>query len=87
MKTADFKNLLQGVREAGVYLRGDKRAAVNIDSISAKKKTTWSAYARARRASLKALFPDGPVLIAKQTRTLDCLLTAASHADPNKFRH
>lgn len=31
MKDADFKNLLQGVREAGAYLRGNKSLAARID--------------------------------------------------------
>ena len=33
MKDADFKNLLQGIREAGAYLRGNKKAATRIDRI------------------------------------------------------
>lgn len=33
MKDADFQNLLQGVREAGSYLRGNKKATARIDHI------------------------------------------------------
>ena len=33
MKDADFKNLLQGIREAGSYLRGNKKAAARVDRI------------------------------------------------------
>ena len=86
MKDADFKNLIQGVREAGSFLRGNKRAAARVDSMVVKKKTKWSAYARARRASLKALFPEGPVLTTAQTRKLDRLLAAAPHAHPDQSR-
>ncbi|MEO6245087.1 MAG: hypothetical protein ABIQ12_06600 [Opitutaceae bacterium] len=86
MKAADFKNLLQGVREAGSFLRGNKRAAARVDSIVAKKMTTWSAYARARRANLKTLFPDGPILTAAQSRKLDRFLADDPHAHPDQSR-
>ncbi len=33
MKTTAFNELLQGVREAGAYLRGDKSVAVRVDRI------------------------------------------------------
>ncbi len=33
MKKSEFKELLQGVRDAGAYLRGDKRAVTRIDRI------------------------------------------------------
>lgn len=33
MKAADFQNLLQGIREAGSYLRGNKKAASRVDRI------------------------------------------------------
>jgi putative transcriptional regulator len=33
MKETDFQNLLQGLREAGSYLRGNKKAAARIDRI------------------------------------------------------
>jgi hypothetical protein len=33
MKDADFQNLLQGIREACSYLRGNKKAAARIDHI------------------------------------------------------
>ena len=33
MKEADFQNLLQGIREAGSYLRGNKKATSRIDYI------------------------------------------------------
>ncbi|AKC83035.1 hypothetical protein IMCC26134_10060 [Verrucomicrobia bacterium IMCC26134] len=33
MKDTDFQNLLQGIREAGSYLRGNKKAAARVDHI------------------------------------------------------
>jgi putative transcriptional regulator len=33
MKEADFQNLLQGIREAGSYLRGNKKTASRVDHI------------------------------------------------------
>lgn len=33
MKDADFQNLLQGIREAGSYLHGNKKAAARVDHI------------------------------------------------------
>ncbi|MDP3070360.1 MAG: hypothetical protein Q8N18_08735 [Opitutaceae bacterium] len=33
MKRSEFKELLQGVRDAGAYLRGDKCAVTRIDRI------------------------------------------------------
>jgi len=34
MNDKDFQNLLQGVREAGAYLRGDKSHVVRVDRIT-----------------------------------------------------
>ena len=34
MKDTDFNNLLQGIREVGSYLRGDKKAAARVDHIA-----------------------------------------------------
>jgi putative transcriptional regulator len=34
MKDPDFQNLLHGIREAGAYLRGNKRAAFRVDHIA-----------------------------------------------------
>jgi len=38
------------------------------------KTTGWAAYARRRRASLKRLFPGGPVMTSDQARAFDRLL-------------
>ena len=46
MKEAEFQTLLQGIREAGAYMRGDKKAAARIDHIAPESVT-------AIRSSLK----------------------------------
>lgn len=35
MKKNDFDNLIQGIREAGAYMRGDRKAAARIDIVDA----------------------------------------------------
>jgi putative transcriptional regulator len=55
MKRTDFQNLLQGIREGGSYLHGNKKAAARIDhidpesvaAIRAKLKLIQSAFAGA----------------------------------------
>lgn len=33
MKETDFQNLIQGIREAGAYMRGDAKVAARVDRI------------------------------------------------------
>lgn len=61
---------------ARVRTRDGRLYVLRPEEIVAKKKTGWSAFARARRAGLRTLFPDGPVMTAGQTRTFDRLLAA-----------
>jgi hypothetical protein len=74
VKNAGSKDILRGVHEPGPDHRGSKLAAARMDSISNKRKPSWPAFDRARSASLKKLFPDGPVLTTSETRTFDHLL-------------
>ena len=46
MKAADFKNLLKGIREAGVYLRGSKKGATRVDIIDPTSVTAIRARLR-----------------------------------------
>ena len=39
MKESDFQNLLQGIREAGSYLRGNKKATSRVDHIQPESVT------------------------------------------------
>jgi putative transcriptional regulator len=50
MKEAEFQTLLQGIREAGAYLRGEKNAAARIDHIAPESVTPI----RARKGQLKS---------------------------------
>jgi putative transcriptional regulator len=63
MKKSEFKELLQGVREAGAYLRGDKRGVTRIDRIEpdsvavvrTKLKLSQSEFARMLGISVDTL--------------------------------
>jgi putative transcriptional regulator len=33
MKKTDFQNLIQGIREAGAYMRGDRKVAARVERI------------------------------------------------------
>ncbi len=48
MKEADFQNLLQGTREAGSYLRGNKKAAASVDRIDLESVAAIRAKLRLR---------------------------------------
>ena len=54
MKEADFQNLLQGIREAGSYLRGNKKAAARIDRIDRIDPASVTAVRTKLRLSQKA---------------------------------
>ncbi len=63
MKKSELNELLQGIREAGAYLRGDKSVAVRIDRIEpdsvavvrAKLKLSQSEFARLLGISVDTL--------------------------------
>ncbi len=63
MKKSELTELLQGIREAGAYLRGDKSVAVRIDRIEpdsvavvrAKLKLSQSEFARLLGISVDTL--------------------------------
>jgi putative transcriptional regulator len=49
MKAVQFNKLLQGIREAGAYLRGNKKAASRVDRINPEAVTTTRARLRLGR--------------------------------------
>jgi putative transcriptional regulator len=63
MKRSELKELLQGIREAGVYLRGDKSIATRVDRIEpdsvavvrAKLKLSQAEFARLLGISINTL--------------------------------
>lgn len=61
---------------ARVRSRDGRLYVLRPEKAVAKKKTNWVTFAQARRAGLKTLFPDGPVLTADETRAFDRLLAA-----------
>ena len=56
MKEADFQNLLQGIREAGSYLRGNKQAASRVDRIAPESVTAIRAKLRLSQNAFSAAF-------------------------------
>ena len=61
---------------ARVRSRDGRVYVLRPERIEARKKTDWATFARTRRAQLKTLFPEGPVLTAGQTRAFDRLFAA-----------
>jgi putative transcriptional regulator len=63
MKKSEFKELLQGIRDAGAYLRGDKSVVTRIDRIEpdsvavvrAKLKLSQAEFARMLGISVNTL--------------------------------
>ena len=56
MKEADFQNLLQGIREAGSYLRGDRRAAARVDRIAPESVAAIRAKLRLSQEAFSTAF-------------------------------
>jgi len=56
MKDADFQNLLQGIREAGSHLRGNKRAASRVDRIDPQSVAAIRAKLRLSQEEFSAAF-------------------------------
>ena len=56
MKDADFQNLLQGIRETGSHLRGNKRAASRVDRIDPQSVAAIRAKLRLSQEEFSAAF-------------------------------
>jgi putative transcriptional regulator len=63
MKNADFQNLLQGVREAGSYLRGNKKAAVRVDRIDPESVAAIRAKLHLSQTAFSAAFGISPATL------------------------
>ena len=89
MKKSEFKELLQGVREAGAYLRGDKRGVTRVDRIEpdsvavvrTRLKLSQSEFARLLGISVDTLqnWEQGRRQPSGAARVL--LLVAAKHPE------
>ena len=55
MKKSELKELLQGIREAGAYLRGDKHVAARVDRIEADSVTVIRAKLKLSQAEFARL--------------------------------
>ncbi len=63
MKEADFQNLLQGIREAGSYLRGNKKVASRVDRIDPESVTAIRAKLRLSQNAFSAAFGISPATL------------------------
>lgn len=61
---------------ARVRTRDGRVYVLRPEKAEAGKKTDWSAFARARREKMAALFPEGPALNGMQVRAFDRLLAS-----------
>lgn len=63
MKEADFQNLLQGIREAGAYLRGNKKAVARVDRIAPESVAAIRAKLRLSQKAFSAAFGISPATL------------------------
>jgi putative transcriptional regulator len=63
MKDADFQNLLQGVREAGSYLRGNKKTAARVDRIDPESVAAIRAKLHLSQTEFSAAFGISPATL------------------------
>lgn len=63
MKESDFQNLLQGLREAGSHLRGNKKVASRIDRIDPESVTAIRAKLRLSQKAFSSAFGISPATL------------------------
>lgn len=63
MKEAEFQNLLQGIREAGSYLRGNKKAATRVDRIAPEPVAAIRAKLRLNQKAFSSAFGISPATL------------------------
>ena len=63
MKEADFQNLLQGIREAGSYLRGNKKDASRVDHIHPDSVTAIRTKLRLSQKAFSSAFGISPATL------------------------
>jgi len=63
MKEADFQNLLQGIRQAGAYLRGNKRAAAKVDHIDPESVAAIRTKLRLSQKEFSSAFGISPATL------------------------
>ena len=63
MKDADFQNLLQGIREAGAYLRGNKKGVTRVDRIDPESVAAIRAKLRLSQKAFSSAFGISPATL------------------------
>lgn len=63
MKDSDFQNLLQGIREAGSYLRGEKKAVTRVDRIDPESVVAIRAKLRLSQKAFSSAFGISPATL------------------------
>ena len=63
MKDADFNHLLQGIREAGSYLRGKKKSAARVDRIDPESVAAIRAKLRLTQTAFSTAFGISPATL------------------------
>jgi len=63
MKDSDFQNLLQGIREAGTYLRGNKQAVTRVDRIDPGSVAAIRAKLRLSQKAFASAFGISPATL------------------------
>ncbi len=63
MKDADFNNLLQGIREAGSYLRGNRKSAARVDHIDPESVAAIRAKLRLTQTAFSTAFGISPATL------------------------
>ena len=63
MKEADFQNLLRGIREAGAYLRGNKKVVARVDRIDPESVAAIRAKLRLSQKAFSSAFGISPATL------------------------
>jgi putative transcriptional regulator len=63
MNEKDFQNLLQGVREAGAYLRGDKGGVARVDRIAPDSVAAIRAKLQLSQTAFSSVFGISPATL------------------------
>ncbi len=63
MEEAEFQNLLQGIREAGAYLRGNKKAVARVDRIDPESVAAIRAKLRLSQKAFSSAFGISPATL------------------------
>ena len=64
MKDSDFQNLLQGIREAGACLRGNKKAVTRVDRIDPESVAAIRAKLRLSQKAFASAFGISPATLS-----------------------